>query len=108
MPPVGGDHSTFSLYGDEITVTDGKCVRADGTLAGAMLDMATAVRNCIRMLDVPLEVALRFASAHPAAFLGLDHWLGRLAIGYRADMVAIVPGEVKVLQTWLAGRETTS
>src|SRR3954471_13308188 len=108
MPPVGGDHSGFSLYGQEITVTDGKCVRADGTLAGAMLDMATAVRNCIRLLGVPIEAALRFASSHPAAFLGLDHRLGRLAPGYRADMVAIAPDEVKVLQTWVAGREAAS
>src|SRR5262249_7065316 len=30
MPPVGGRRTTFSLYGDEITVTDGRCVRRDG------------------------------------------------------------------------------
>jgi N-acetylglucosamine-6-phosphate deacetylase len=70
-----------------------------------MLDMATAVRNCVRLLDVPLEDALRFASAHPASFLGLQHRLGRLAPGCRADMVAIEPKETKVLRTWVAGRE---
>src|SRR4029077_11708388 len=40
MPPVGGDGSAFTLYGDEITVRDGRCFRRDGTLAGSMLDMA--------------------------------------------------------------------
>jgi N-acetylglucosamine-6-phosphate deacetylase len=105
MPPVGGARSTFRLYGEDIAAKDGKCVRADGTLAGAMLDMATAVRNCVRLLDVPLESALRFASGHPASFLGLGHRLGRLASGYRADMVAIEPKEVKVLRTWTAGRD---
>ena len=105
MPPVGGARSAFRLYGEEIAATDGKCVRRDGTLAGSMLDMATAVRNCVRLLGVPLERALCFASAHPASFLGLEHRLGRLAPGCRADMVAIEPKETKVLRTWVAGRE---
>jgi len=68
-----------------------------------VLDMASAVRNCVAFLGVPLETALRFASAHPASFLGLDHVLGRLAPGYRADMVAIEPSSVQVLETWTAG-----
>jgi N-acetylglucosamine-6-phosphate deacetylase len=105
MPPVGGRRSAFALYGEEITVSDGRCLRKDGTLAGAVLDMATAVRNCVRLLGVPLEVALRFASAHPAGFIGLGHWLGRLAPGYRADIVAIDPITAEISDTWIAGRD---
>jgi N-acetylglucosamine-6-phosphate deacetylase len=105
MPPVGGARAAFSLYGEEISAKNGKCVRADGTLAGSMLDMATAVRNCVRRLGVPLELALRLASAHPASFLGLDHRLGRLAPGCRADMVAIDPEQIKVVGVWSAGRD---
>jgi N-acetylglucosamine-6-phosphate deacetylase len=67
--------------------------------------MATAVRNCVRLLGTPLAEALRFASLHPASFLGLEHRLGRLAAGCRADMVAIDPQDITVLQTWIAGRE---
>jgi hypothetical protein len=84
MPPVGGSTSTFTLYGQEISVRNGRCLRQDGTLAGAVLDMASAVRNCVQLLQVPLTHALRFASAEPASFLGLDATLGRLAPGYRA------------------------
>ena len=65
--------------------------------------MASAVRNCVRLLGVPLEVALRFASAHPAGFLGVDDRLGQLAPGYRADMVALDPEKIEVLDTWVAG-----
>jgi N-acetylglucosamine-6-phosphate deacetylase len=103
MPPVGGRHSRFTLHGHEIVVDDGRCTRQDGTLAGAMLDMASAVRNCVRLLGAPLETALRFASGHPASFLGLDQSLGHLAPGCRADMVAIEPSRVDVLETWTAG-----
>jgi N-acetylglucosamine-6-phosphate deacetylase len=92
------------LGGREITVGSGRCLSAEGTLAGAVLDMATAVRNCVNLLGVPLTQALRFASVHPASFLGLDHALGRLAPGCRADMVAFEPGNIDVIATWVAGR----
>jgi N-acetylglucosamine-6-phosphate deacetylase len=103
MPPVGGMGKGFKLYGEDIAVQDGRCTRQDGTLAGSVLDMASALRNCVRLLDVPLETALQFASINPAEFLGLGHWLGRLAPGYRADMVALNPVGVDVLDTWVAG-----
>jgi N-acetylglucosamine-6-phosphate deacetylase len=103
MPPVGGSRLSFKLYGRDIEVADGRCVSADGKLAGALLDMATAVRNCVNLLCVPLESALRFASTNPAEFLGLGHTLGRLAPGYRADIVAIEPESITVLKTWVAG-----
>ena len=108
MPPVGGSRSSFTLYGEEIIVRDGRCLRKDGTLAGAVLDMATAVRNCVRLLGVSLEDALRFASTNPASFLGIDHWLGRLAPGYRADIVAFHRDSVEVVETWMAGKSSAS
>ena len=107
MPPVGGSRQRFSLAGEEITVKDDRCVRQDGTLAGAMLDMATAVRNCVRLLDVPLERALRFASTNPAEFIGRGHELGRLAAHYRADIIAIDPDELRVTATWVAGADVS-
>jgi N-acetylglucosamine-6-phosphate deacetylase len=104
MPPVGGSQANFKLYGEDIRTLDGRCLRADGTLAGAVLDMASAVRNCVRMLDVPLERALTFASVHPAGFLGLGASLGRIAAGFRADLVAFDPDDIHVVRTWVAGR----
>lgn len=103
MPPVGGSQPSFALNGEVITVRDGRCARADGALAGAAIDMATAVRNCVRLLEAPLTDALRFASTHPAQFLELGRTLGRLIPGFRADMVALDAETVEVLDTWCAG-----
>jgi N-acetylglucosamine-6-phosphate deacetylase len=103
MPPVGGTRSSFPLDGETICVRDGHCVTRDGKLAGAYLDMASAVRNCVRLLNVPLPDALRFASTHPAEFLGLGHLLGKLAPGLRADLVALDAATIQVLETWVAG-----
>jgi N-acetylglucosamine-6-phosphate deacetylase len=103
MPQVGGQRASFLLQGREITVRDGRCTTQEGALAGAALDMASAVRNCVDLVGAPLTDALRFASAHPASFLGLDHMLGQLAPGCRADIVAFEPKRVDVLATWVAG-----
>jgi N-acetylglucosamine-6-phosphate deacetylase len=103
MPPVGGTHATFTLNGEEISVRDGRCERQDGRLAGSCLNMAGAVRNCVRLLGVPLTDALRFASTHPAEFLGLEGELGKVAPGRRADLVAIDYETFEVHHTWVAG-----
>ena len=104
MPTVGGSRSTFALYDQEIRVRDGRCTRMDGTLAGAHLDMASAVRNCVELLDVSLTQALRFASAEPANFLGLGDSLGAIARGFRADLVAFNPDRMQIHGTWVAGK----
>jgi N-acetylglucosamine-6-phosphate deacetylase len=103
MPSVGGRKDRFMLQGRAIIAKDGRCVTEDGTLAGSGIDMASAVRNCVNLLGVKLTDALRFASLSPAAFLGVDDRLGRLAPGYRADMVALDPRDVRVVSTWVAG-----
>lgn len=104
MPPVGGVPKPFSLYGCEIVAKDGRVETKEGTLAGSGIDMATAVRNCVKMLDVPLTSALAMASRAPAKALGLHNSLGRLAPRYRADMIALDPVDVRVLKTWVAGK----
>jgi N-acetylglucosamine-6-phosphate deacetylase len=40
--------------------------------------------------------------------LGLGTVLGRLAPGFRADMVAFEPSEVRVFDTWVAGQAAHS
>ena len=108
MPPVGGRRDTFMLGGHAIKAGPACCTRADGTLAGTALDMATAVRNSVKLLAMPLTDALRAASAEPARFLGLAHRLGHLAPGCRADLVALDPTDVRVFETWVAGRVSSA
>ena len=106
MPPVGGALGGFMLQGAPIGVREARCATAEGVLAGSAIGISTAVANCVRLLGTPLETALRLASAEPADFLGLGHRLGRLAQGYRADIVAFDPGDMRVLTTWVAGRRS--
>ncbi len=103
MPTLGGLKDRFMLVGREVILRDGKLLTADGTLAGAHLDMAGAVRN-VMTLGVALEDALRMASRNPAALLGLDHELGFLKPGCRADIVAL-DEKLDVITAWIGGEE---
>jgi N-acetylglucosamine-6-phosphate deacetylase len=102
MPPVGADRPDYVLNGETITVKDGICQTAAGVLAGSALDMATAVRNTVQMLGLPLEEAVRMASTWPAEFLGLGESHGRIAAGYRADLV-VMDDDFHVRASWLGG-----
>ena len=102
MPMVGSDDPAFALYGEVITAVDGVVRNAAGALAGSALDMATAVRNCVRLLGLPLDEAVRMASTYPAEFLGLGARYGRISPGFRADLV-LLDEALQVRSTWIAG-----
>src|SRR5690606_16476292 len=102
MPPVGAEHPDYVLYGETITARDGVVRNAAGALAGSALDMATAVRNAVTMLGVPLEEAARMASLYPAQFLRIDDERGRIAPGHHADLV-LLDENLDVTTTWIAG-----
>lgn len=102
MGTVGTDCASFELAGGTVRREGGKLTTADGRLAGSDLDMATAVRNAVRLMGVTPDQALAMASRHPAQWLGLDHEHGRLAPGYPADLV-LLDADLAPQQTWLAG-----
>lgn len=103
MSPVGADSPSFELYGEVITVVDGVVRNAAGALAGSALDMATAVRNAVHLLGLPLAEAARMASRYPAQFLNVDDRLGEIAEGYQADLV-LLDDALQVRATWIAGQ----
>ena len=107
MSNVGTAQTSFLLQGKKILVRDGKCVDENGTLSGSALDMASAVRNAIAMLGIDLAEAVRMASTYPAQFLGLGHELGRIAPGYRANLV-LADDQLNVLDTWIDGQSVAS
>jgi N-acetylglucosamine-6-phosphate deacetylase len=105
MPSLGTDARSFKLQGRDITVSGNVCVDEDGRLAGSNIDMASCVRNAVSLLGVSLPEAVRMASLYPAEFLGVSHELGRIAPGYRANLV-LADDKLNVLETWIDGQST--
>ena len=102
MAVTGTDMRTFELHGRTIYRREGKLATEDGTLAGSDLDMASAIRNSVERLGLGLPDVLRMASLVPATFLRLDHELGRIAPGYRANLVLLDEG-LHVQDAWIDG-----
>ena len=104
MPSVGMADGSFVLQGRRIHVEDGTCRAEDGTLAGSDLDMLRALRNAIEQLQLGLPAAASMAGAHPAAFLGLEHELGSIRAGARADFV-ILRDDFSLRSVWMGGKQ---
>ena len=102
MSQTGTDLAEFSLNGRTVHRVGGALRLADGTLAGADLDMIDAVWFAARDGGVGLDEALRMASLHPARAMGLDAEYGHLGVGSRSDFVHIGPGD-RVAGTWIGG-----
>ena len=103
MPPVGVPGDSFVLSGRNVTRRDGRLLLDDGTLAGADLTMDGALRFAVANLDVSLMEALRMASLYPATFLRLEGERGRIARGFRADLVHL-DDTLAVRRSWIDGR----
>ena len=62
-----------------------------------------------RVVDfgMPLEEAVLAASSTPARAIRMDHEIGSIRAGKRADMVAL-DKSLKVRKVWIDGREAVS
>jgi N-acetylglucosamine-6-phosphate deacetylase len=104
MATIGSETPSMKLFDETIFVRDGALRTASGTLAGAHLEMSGAVRNAVKLLGASPGEALRMGSLTPATFLGADHERGRIAQGYRADLV-LLDDNMNTKATWIAGRQ---
>lgn len=104
MATIGSDITSFALNGRTIHRSGGRLTLEDGTLAGADLDMISAVRFVHRTVGLELAEALRMASLYPAMAMGIEGRHGRIACGARADVVGLSPG-LDILSVWIEGRQ---
>lgn len=88
MATLGSDLSEFRLNGRRVLRRDGRLTLEDGTLAGADLEMAQAVRVLGDKAGQPVETALEMATSVPGDILG-GH--GRFTPGVEADVFHLTP-----------------
>jgi N-acetylglucosamine-6-phosphate deacetylase len=101
MPNIGSDLRSFELGGRRILAEGGRLTGPDGTLAGADLDIAQAVRNAERLMGVDFATAVRMASANPARALRLPD-RGEIRPGFCADLV-LMNDRREATATWIEG-----
>nr|WP_319513963.1 N-acetylglucosamine-6-phosphate deacetylase [uncultured Cohaesibacter sp.] len=101
MSPTGTDVTEFILGGRQTFRRDGRLALADGTLAGADIDMISMVRKALATLPLSLEEALKMASRYPSEAIGAQS-KGWLKPDFDADFLLL--DETLCLQsTWIGG-----
>ena len=103
MSTVGSDITEFTLNGRTIYRRDGRLTLSDGTLAGADLDIPTALQFMVKGVGAPVDAALRMATTAPAQVIGTKT-AGRLAVGMAADFVHLDDG-LELTSVWRGGRK---
>ncbi|MBD9373036.1 N-acetylglucosamine-6-phosphate deacetylase [Rhizobium sp. ARZ01] len=103
MSPIGTDMTSFTLNGRKIYRKDGRLTLADGTLAGADIDMISCVRFMHEQVGLELEEALRMASLYPAEAIGMTGRKGRLTHGHDADFT-VLDDSLDIRATYIGGK----
>lgn len=71
MAVAGSDLDEFELGGRRIKRQDGRLTLADGTLAGADLELTTAISVLVNEVGIDLDAALAAATSGPSDLCGL-------------------------------------
>ena len=102
MAPAGSDITEFTLNGRRIERRDGRLTLENGTLAGADLDFATALKVMINKVGIDVNLAVEMATHRPARVIERQADLGGLIPGRLADFVHLDEG-LNVTSVWRAG-----
>lgn len=79
----------YDLGGQDVSVSEGKALLADGTLAGSILKMNDSVKNTIEAADISLIQAVEMASGNPARQLNVYDRKGSITVGKDADLTIL-------------------
>lgn len=108
MSPVGTKLNTFFIGKNKIFVNEGKCVDANGTLAGSAITIYDALLNIYQNKLVSLEEAFQMSSTNAAQCLGIDgphekFKKGRILPGFDADLVILKNNSLKIMSVIQGG-----
>ena len=102
MSTTGTASKSFELHARQLLRKNGQLTLENGTLAGADLDLASAVRFMVHEVGICQNDAIKMATLFPSKFLGLETEIGVLQAGSRADFLWL-NSNLEVLRVWRSG-----
>ena len=85
---TGNGDGDYEIWGEKISVENGRTSNARGSIAGSVITMLDAVKMMLSLGASEIDVA-RMASFNPARLLGINSEYGSIEEGKRADLVAL-------------------
>lgn len=104
MSTIGTQLDGFLLNGRQIHRSEGRLTLADGTLAGANIDMLSSVLFVHKKLGIEFSEAIRMATVYPAQAARVCDRKGSLKSGFDADFV-LLDDDHKIDSTWISGKQ---
>ena len=92
VAPTGLGDGSFEIWGEKISVIEGKTKNERGSIAGSVITLRDAVKNMLSLGFTNAEVS-QMASANSAKLLGIENNYGTIEVGKRADLAAIDENE---------------
>tara|TARA_R110002096_G_scaffold47539_3_gene126684 strand:+ start:3185 stop:4327 length:1143 start_codon:yes stop_codon:yes gene_type:complete len=99
MATAGSEIGGFALNGRWIARRGDKLTLQDGTLAGAHLDLTTALRNVLALQGVSCEQAFSMATSRPANLIGQADRIGHLTKGALANFLHLAD-DLTLARVW--------
>lgn len=85
---AGQGDGEYEIWGETISVTDGRTRNTRGSIAGSVITMLDAVSMMRSLRASDMDVA-RMSATNPARLLRIDDRYGSIEEGKRADLVAL-------------------
>lgn len=86
--PTGLGDGEFEMWGEKISVFEGKTQNERGSIAGSVITMLDGIKMMLSLGFNEIEVS-KMASLNLAKLLGIEKTQGTIEIGKRADLIAL-------------------
>lgn len=103
VAPTGLGDGTFELWGENISVKNGRTQNERGSIAGSVITMLDAVKLAASLGFSTGEIAM-MSSRNPARLIGIPGQFGHITAGTRGDLV-VLGAEMNVAAAFIAGRQ---
>ena len=101
IAPTSLGDGDYEVWGENISVVDGRTRNEGGSIAGSVITMHDAVKRMLALGFSSDDVAL-MASSNPAKLLGLEGERGSLDVGKRGDVV-MMDADHNIISTMIGG-----
>lgn len=88
VAPTGLGDGDYEIWGETVSVTNGRTQNVRGSIAGSVITMLDAIRRMRSLGFTHAEVSW-MASRNPARLLGVERAMGSIEIGKRADLIGL-------------------